>query len=176
MLQVDKTPVALRAGCPLEIQLVSNLRTGCGIVSALLRTGLLMLAVLMPTQGVAMFAQMSDEELVRRSDLVVVGEWIGQSRVQLAAGGGPLELGAVTITEVLKGVPGQTLALVATVAGDAPRSSSDMAYRRGDRGLWLLRLRQGSTGIYLADHPQRFIPDAGGAARIEALRKIMARR
>jgi len=124
-----------------------------------------------------MFAQMSDEELIRRSDLIVVGEWVGQSGVVVSETAGPLELGAISIAEVLKGAPGQSLALVATVAPGAPRTGDDVTYRRGDKGVWLLRLRQGSAkGIYLADHPQRFIPEAGGAAHIAALRRLMVRR
>lgn len=128
-----------------------------------------------------MFAQMSDEELIRSSDLIVVGEWVGQSSLLVSAAAKPLEVGALAITKVLKGTPGQSLALVATVAANAPRSGSDLLYWRGDKGLWLLRLRPASNtstgaGIYLADHPQRFVPEAGGAARIGALRRSLMRR
>lgn len=54
---------------------------------------------------------------------------------------------------------------------------SDLSWAPGDRGLWLLRVRPGAeTGLYLADHPQRFVPAATGAARIETLRKALTRR
>lgn len=58
-----------------------------------------------------MFAQMSDEELIRSSDLIVVGEWVGQSSLLVSAAAKPLEVGALAITKVLKGTPGQSLAL-----------------------------------------------------------------
>lgn len=152
-------------------------RGGCAIVSRVVCAGAVVVAVLLPVQGAAMFARMSDEELIRRSDLIVIGEWVGQSSVQVADTSAPLELGAVAIAEVLKGAPAQSLVLVATAAADAPRTGDDITYRRGDRGVWLLRLRPGGgKGIYLADHPQRFVPEAGGAARIEGLRRLIARR
>jgi hypothetical protein len=123
-----------------------------------------------------MFARLSDEQLVSRSDLIVVGEWLGQSAVGAAALGDSaarLDLGAVAIAEVLKGPAAQTIALVATPAADAARSGSDLAYKRGARGLWLLRAKPGApAGIYLADHQQRFEVDA---ARIEALRRLIKR-
>lgn len=123
-----------------------------------------------------MFAQMSDEELIRRSDLVVIGEWVGQSPLQLAGTNEKLVLGAIAISEIVKGPPGSSLALVAINPADAPRSGDDLAYQRGDRGMWLLRQRPGSTGIYLADHPQRFVAAPRNNARIEALRRSIGQR
>lgn len=138
--------------------------------------GALALAAVLPRESLAMWAQMSDAELVQHSDLVVIGEWVGQSSVTLPGEAGPLELGGIAVAEVLKGPAGQTLALVVTTRADTPRSSTDLIYRRGDRGLWLLRRQPGGrAGLYLADHPQRFVSAAGGAARIEALRRLLPR-
>ena len=124
-----------------------------------------------------MWVQLSDDELIQRSDLVVLGAWVGQTEVSLSAAAGSLALGVIAITEVLKGPPAQGIALVVVPSRDAPRSSSDIAYRSGDRGLWLLRQRPGAeSGLYLADNPQRFVPAATGAARIDSLRRALARR
>lgn len=136
---------------------------------------LVVLLGLAPTLGGAMFAKMSDEELIRRSDLIVIGEWVGQSSLRLANSSESMEVGAISISEVLKGSPDQSLALVAVRASSAPRSGAEISYRRGDKGLWLLRQHQdsGANGIYLADHPQRFIPDTGGAERIKEIRRAL---
>ena len=124
-----------------------------------------------------MWAQMSDEELLNRSDLIAMGEWVGQSAVVIPANAGRFELGAIAITVVLKGASGQSLALVQTVAADAPRSSSDLVHLRGQRGLWLLRLLPGgASGIYLADHPQRFVSSDKEATRIAALVRLLGRK
>lgn len=123
-----------------------------------------------------MFARLSDEELIIRSELIVMGEWMGQSAVGATALGESaprLDLGVVAISEVLKGSAVQTVALVATPSAGAARKSSDLPHKRGERGLWLLRAKVGApVGIYLADHPQRFELDA---ARIEVLRHLLKR-
>ena len=136
---------------------------------------LVVLLGLAPTLGGAMFAKMSDEELIRRSDLIVIGEWVGQSSLRLANSSESMEVGAISISEVLKGSPGQSLVLVAIRASGAPRSGAEFSYRRGDKGLWLLRQHQesGANGIYLADHPQRFVPDTDGAERIKDIRRLL---
>ena len=118
-----------------------------------------------------MWARMSEAELVRTSDLIVVGEWIGQSQAAGVQSAG--DLGVVAVSEVLKGTAGTKLAFVAVRAEGQPVSSSDLSYKRGDRGLWFLRLRRaGEAGIYLADHPQRFVREgAEAAAQVDALRR-----
>ena len=117
-----------------------------------------------------MWASLSDEELVRTSELIVLGEWQGQTTLS-TSGLGTLNLGVIAVTETLKGLPNTRVVFVALPAASAPRSSSDIHFKQGDRGLWLLRLRPESTGIYLADHPQRFVPLIGNEARIKQLRQ-----
>lgn len=123
-----------------------------------------------------MFARLTDEQLIGQSDLIVLGEWAGQSQVGAAALGEPvlkMDLGVIAITEVLKGPVGQVLVLVATPSTSGPRSGSDLSHKRGEHGLWLLRIKPGApSGIYLADHPQRYEADA---TRIEALRRLLKR-
>jgi hypothetical protein len=121
---------------------------------------------------------MSDGELLQSSDLIVLGTWAGPAEIGLSAAPAEtrLNLGAVVVDTVFKGPPGQTLALVVVPAGDRPRRSTDLFYRPGDRGLWLLRSRPGvPSGLYLADHPQRFLPEATEAARIRTLRQALGR-
>lgn len=122
-----------------------------------------------------MWMKMSDAELLQRSDLIVIGTWLGSEPA--AAGAASLHVAAVAVSEVWKGPAATTRVLVVVPPADAPRSSSDLHYRVGDRGLWLLRKRPGNEAdVYLADHPQRFIPSATEAARIEGLRELLRRR
>jgi len=123
-----------------------------------------------------MFAQMSDEELIRRSDLIILGEWVGQTPLQIAGTAENLVLGAIVISEVVKGPSANSIALIAIAPAAAPRSGDDLSYRRGNRGMWLLRQRPGSTGLYLADHPQRFVSAHDNGVRIETLRRIAGQR
>lgn len=120
-----------------------------------------------------MWAGLGDEELVRSSDLIVMGEWQGQTTLASSPGAAQ-EIGVIVISEVHKGAGNPAFALVALPASKAPRSSNDPDYRRGDRGLWLLRARPDSRGLYLVDHPQRFVSVVGGESRIRQLRRLIA--
>lgn len=107
----------------------------------------------------AMWAALSDAELLRSSDLIVVGEWQGQTALTPGPGGAATSVvGSIRVSEVLKG-PEVGFALVALPSANGPLSGEDVRFRRGERGLWLLRLRPGSQGLYLADHPQRFVSE-----------------
>jgi hypothetical protein len=123
----------------------------------------------------AMFARMTEAELFARSDLVVVGLWIGQTDLTLTASGPRQGIGAIAVAEVLKGPVGTTLALLALPAVGSPRSSSDPSFRPGDRGAWCLRARPGpDSGLYFADHPQRYARLPEEAATVETLRRLAA--
>jgi hypothetical protein len=127
--------------------------------------------------ALAMWEKMSDAELLQRSDLIVVGTWQGLALPPSGSAAVTPTVGVVAVSEVLKGPATTTRALVVVPAPDAPRSSNDLYYRVGDTGLWLLRKRPGEqANLYLADHPQRFVPAATEAARIEVLRKMLLRR
>lgn len=122
----------------------------------------------------AMFAQIDDDELVRTSELIALGEWVGQSPITQGGKTLPRDIGVIALAEVLKGPPA-TVALVAAPPTHGPRSSADIAYRRGDKGLWLLRRYPGGPiDLYAADHPLRFVA-ASAAARIAELRKRLGR-
>ena len=128
-----------------------------------------------PLPSTAMWAAMSDAELAQGSSVVVMGTWAGQSALSLPGSAAAIQVGVVVVSEVLKGAAGQTVVFVAVPDAATLRSSSDIHFRKGDSGLWLLRAHpSGDSGLYLADHPQRFVPAATGAARIQSLRKIVA--
>ncbi len=112
-----------------------------------------------------MWAKMSLEDLIRSSDLVVLGtlETLGPQRH------GRFEIGKIRIEEVLVGRKDLTEAALLVPASDRDiRSSTDLTHREGQRGLWFLRLQPGSEDMfYLADHPQRWQP-------VEALDEVKA--
>ncbi len=121
-----------------------------------------------------MWASLSDEELLQKSDLIGMGEWQGETDLLLADKSSH-RVGVISVSEVLKGAAATTVVLVSVPAPKALRSSSDLVYRRGDRGLWLLRSRPDNTSLHLADHPQRFVPASGGEERIKQLRRQLTR-
>lgn len=121
-----------------------------------------------------MFAPYSDRELLEKSDRVVRGEFLGQTEVRFGGQAGTLWLGVVAVREVLKGNPQESVLLIAVPSPTKPVSGSDIVFRPKQEGLWLLAARPGGpVGIYVADHPQRFVPSDGGQAKIDALRALL---
>ncbi|MFO1252793.1 MAG: hypothetical protein U1E77_17030 [Inhella sp.] len=134
------------------------------------RRALLGVVAAASSQAHAMWAPLRDAELLRDSDLIGLGMWLGQTQLQTGPQAAPLDLGVLQFSELWKGPLGLRLALVRSRAAQAPRSSSDLVFQPGQQGLWLLRLEPGAQGLYRCDHPQRFVP--AGDARIELLRRL----
>ncbi len=121
----------------------------------------------------AMWVKLSDTELVEKSDVVITAELIGQTQVDINQA--RFVVGVLKVEEVLKGDKGQTIILLALPSTEGPRSSTDIFYKDGQKGLWLLRERKvkGESGIYLADHPQRFVSEKHAVAKVEIIRNIL---
>lgn len=127
----------------------------------------------------AMWAQMTDAELIQSSQWIVVGEWVGQAPLRITADGAAGEVAAISVLEVLRGPAAATVAFVAVPGPSQPVSSTDLRFKRGDRGVWFLRSRSpGAEGMpFVVDHPQRFVRDTpANAATIAALRRQLQRR
>ena len=121
----------------------------------------------------AMWVKLSDTELVEKSDVVITAELIGQTQVNINQA--TFVVGVLKVEEVLKGDQGQTIILLALPSAEGSRSSTDIFYKDGQKGLWFLRKRKvkGESGIYLADHPQRFVSEKHADAQIEIIRNIL---
>ena len=118
------------------------------------------------------WAQFSEAELIARSEVIVVAELTG---VTASPDRTAASFGVLLVEEVLRGAisssSNELLLMVPSPGG--LRSSSDIFYRRGQRGLWFLRARTPGAegGPYLADHPQRFVSAADN--RFEELRNTL---
>ena len=132
------------------------------------------LAANFPSRLNAMFAPYSDRELIEKSDLIVQAEFLGQTEVQLGGQAGSVCLGVLAVREAFKGNLQEKVVLIAVPSPTKPVSGSDISFRPGQAGLWLLAARPGGpAGIYVADHPQRFVPAGSGQAKIDALRALL---
>jgi hypothetical protein len=140
------------------------------ITAALLEGGLLFWTQLRPSD---MWVKLSDADLIAHSEIIVVAELIGQTKLALSPGDAPLTLGVLKVDESFKGSAAGSLVLLVLPTPAPLRPSTDLAYQKGQKGLWFLRARLvGQVGLYMADHPQRFIPSTNSAA-IEAMRKTL---
>ncbi len=122
----------------------------------------------------AMWARLSDAQLVETSSMIVVGTFAKTSTV--SSDGRTQTVGVIEIDTVLKGDLGTKTIWLNVPQPGTPISSSDIVYRIGQKGLWFLRrLAPETIAIYAADHPQRFVPYANARPRIEAVRKFLER-
>lgn len=113
-----------------------------------------------------MWAKMSLEELVRRSDLIVVGTLVSLGPER----SGRFDVGAIRVEEILFGREDRVeVGLLVPRPAPGLRSSTDLFYRVGQHGLWFLRRQPGSArDFYLADHPQR-LQSVDKVAQVRAL-------
>lgn len=124
-----------------------------------------------------MWARLSDDELIASSDLIVQGEWLGETQVALDGAARTQGVGVIAVSEVIKGKRELGFVLVQRPGAGAPRSSSDLDFERGQRGLWLLRAKPGGAqGVYLVDTPQRFVSESGDGERIAVLKRLIGRK
>lgn len=125
-------------------------------VLASLRRLWLCTALLQPLFAHGDWADVAPQELARQSDLIVLGEYLGQEQISPPEMSGALNLGVIRVESVLKG---ETRALVLLrlppARPDGLRLSSDLHFTPGQHGLWLLR--QQSAGLFFIDRPERFL-------------------
>ena len=139
--------------------------------------------LLSPYGASAIWAELTETQLIEESDLIVTGTMIGRTRLVVrsekatSAGSVELQVGVVQVETVFKGDPQQRVALLALPAPTPGIHNSDvMTYTAGQTGLWYFRLRSpGEIGIFLADHPQRFVTIEQAGDQLESLRNLVHR-
>ena len=117
-----------------------------------------------------MWAKLSDAELIAQSDAIVTGVLVGSDLVS-----GQI-LGRIEVRSVLKGDADARVLRLAMPPVGVALSSSDIVFQPRQDGLWFLRLRnRADPDVYLADHPQRFVPAERAEAAAAAVRKALRR-
>ncbi len=132
-----------------------------------------LILILNVTTANAMWVKLSDAELIEQSNVIVTAEMIGHATKMID--GVKFVVGTLKVEEVLKGDKDKTVMLLALPSTEGPHKSDDIFYKKGQKGLWFLRERktEGEAGIYLADHPQRFLSIEHADDQIKAIREIL---
>ena len=122
--------------------------------------GLVLCIVLGPQGAKAIWAELSESSLIEQSELIVTGTLLARTQVSIPSAALELNLALIQIDTVLKGDPSQRVALLVLPAPTPGiHSSGTITYVPGQAGLWYLRIRAANErGLFLADHPQRFVP------------------
>lgn len=123
----------------------------------------------------ALYARFTNEELIERSELIVLATLVGQTSLRAGPDSVLLSVGILSIDEVVKGDTGESFALLVLHTEGQLMASDTIRHQVGQQGLWFLRQRQNSVGLYLADHPQRFETLTSEARqRLQEIRSLIA--
>ena len=120
-----------------------------------------------------MWTEAGDDKLVKSSALIVEATYTGQSAFSPDAGSSHLTLGVLRVTRVLQGDPATELVFLRVPTLGLPRKSDDIIFTSGQHGLWFLRADDAYPGLYLADHPQRFVPEAKANEKIRSIQESL---
>jgi len=135
-----------------------------------------LLAALTGTASVqAMWARMTDAELVESSQLIVMATYVGKADVALNVGGEILHLGVLDVGNTLKGNQREVVFLQLPRLEGVLRKSDDIFFHPGQKGLWFLREVSQQEGIYVIDNPQRFVPKETVDNRMDSLLKLLTK-
>ena len=118
------------------------------------RSALILLLTLYLSSPQAMWAKSSDQALIDQSTLIIKATLIDQVESQFQ--NKTIRLGVLEIHQVLKGSANQALITLQLPNLLSPINSTDIRYKIGTSGLWLLTLNK--NGLLSANHPQRFMP------------------
>ena len=132
--------------------------------------GILLLA-LVPSSSYAMWAGIPDTQLVK-SPLIVKANYIGTTTLTLNKK--QLQLGVLKVTETLKGNKQDVVLIRLRISpANSPRSSNEISFQLGQKGMWFLERDNQRKGVYEIKHPQRFIPEQQFKRRLPALLKLL---
>ena len=120
-----------------------------------------------------MWAKADDEQLVRSSALIVEATYTGQVTFSPDAGASGLTLGVLRVTRLLQGDPATELVFLRVPTLGFIRKSDDIGFTSGQQGLWFLRADEAYPGLYLADHPQRFVPETQATDKIRSIQELL---
>ncbi len=103
----------------------------------------------------AVWAGMTDQELIKESDLIIRAIFIGKNTVRFPGMSKPILVGILKIEHMYKGNADDVILLMLPLRPPNVSVSTDILHVVGQNSLWFLKYSNDSEGVYLADHPQR---------------------
>lgn len=99
----------------------------------------------------------TDQELVKQSNLIVKASFIGETVVKFQEHTAGRLFGVLKVDKTYKGAPKDIILLALPLRPANVFASSDIQYHVGQHGIWFLSLDKTVVeGVYLASHPQSF--------------------
>jgi len=129
----------------------------------------ILLATVQPAR--ASFAEVPLEVLVDEANVIVQGKVARIDGKGFELANRPYAIALVEVASVLKGPDGLKQVGIAQPAAEGPVVSSDIVFRSGQEGIWLLT-RDPERDVYWAKHPSQLQP----LKEKDALAKLVAER
>jgi hypothetical protein len=108
------------------------------------------------------FAQWLDKsncDFINNAELIIQGTFVGSSVISASKSELTAHLGVIKVTNTIKGEINQ-IVFIEQPLPNQPRRSSDLQFKVGDHGIWLLKKAADyKAGLYNVSHPQHFIKD-----------------
>jgi len=109
----------------------------------------------------AMFARLSEAELVSTADIIVSGHYVGEDTISLPGQDQEARVGVIKVDRVYCGDKGQSLLYFSLPPAGISRSDT-IALEVGQEGIWFLVAVKMLGNLYWFNHPQRLLPKAEG--------------
>ena len=138
---------------------------------ALILFSIFMIALL-PIGSSAMWARMTDAELIKQSNLIVKATYIGSTTISVDKK--KLHLGVLHIEDTLKGnQQGVVFIRLGSTTKGFPKKSDEISFKLNQKGMWFLEKNIEQEGVYIINRPDRFIPEEQFKNRLPALFKLL---
>jgi len=138
---------------------------------ALILFSIFMIALL-PIGSSAMWARMTDAELIKQSNIIIKATYIGSSTIRV--NNKELHLGVLHIEETLKGnQQGVVFIRLGSTAKGFPKRSDEISFKLNQKGMWFLEKNIEQEGVYIINRLDRFIPEEQFKNRLPALFKLL---
>jgi len=130
------------------------------------------LIALLPISSSAMWARMTDAELIKQSSLIAKASYIGANTITLNKK--KYRLGILKIEDTLKGEQQEVVFIrLPIIRKGLPQRSDEIHFTPDQKGLWFLEKFIEQEGIYIINRPDRFIPEEQFKNRLPALFKLL---
>ena len=147
---------------------VQKSNPGIGMIRTI-KLIVILAALVNSTTSQAIWKDVTSEEMIEQSIIILQGALIGTARLSLEDKSEILNLGIIQISEVLKGKNEKGVALIVIRSENKSVASTQLKFVIGQKGIWILDLYSTpENDLYVVNHPQKFIP----SKEKEKIRKI----
>ena len=109
----------------------------------------------------AMFARLSETELVNTADIIISGRYMGEEGICFPGSDREVRVGVIVVDQVYRGETQRSRLYFPLPPAGLSRSDA-IALAVGRQGIWFLVSVEAAENLYWFNHPQRLLSQAEG--------------